>query len=105
MALFGDNADLARERIERWASQSTIVRASTEDIIWLYPETTIEQVAKRFLENGAKLVSISDGSYGAYAYTKENIAFRLSHKVEKSLTSDTVGAGDTLNAGSGDPTG
>ena len=95
----GDNADLARERIERWASQSTIVRASTEDIIWLYPETTIEQVAKRFLENGAKLVSISDGSYGAYAYTKENIAFRLSHKVEKSLTSDTVGAGDTLNAG------
>ena len=95
----GDNTKLALERIERWASQSSIVRASTEDIIWLYPETTIEQVAKRFLDSGAKLVSISDGSIGAYAYTSKHVAFRPAQVAIKNDGADTVGAGDTFNAG------
>lgn len=98
-AAIGDNSELALERLERWANSATIIRASTEDISWLYPEVTIDEVAQRFLSNGTHLVAITDGSAGAYAYTSSTSVYRPALVVDESERGDTVGAGDTFNAG------
>lgn len=98
-ATIGDDTQLAKERLERWASKSTIVRASTEDIFELYPETTVHDVAQRFLDLGTKLVTITDSGVGAFAFTQNAAVHSPAVPISKEDLGDTVGAGDTFNAG------
>ncbi|WP_105381319.1 carbohydrate kinase family protein [Neorhizobium alkalisoli] len=83
-------------RIRRMAAMSDIVKFSDEDLAWFGLEGDEETLARHWLHHGAKLVVVTRGAQGAAAYT-------ANHKVtvpsEKVTVVDTVGAGDTFDAG------
>ena len=73
-----------------------VVKASDEDIHWLYPDLDGAGVAARWLELGAELVVITAGTDGASAYRGE----RARHRAGRTITLvDTVGAGDAFMSG------
>ncbi len=94
--LMGDPAR-GRELVERSVSVSHVVKASREDVEWLYPGTGIEHVAARWLELGTLLVVITDGPGGAYVFRPGT---PVSHRCGRAVAVvDTVGAGDSFTAG------
>jgi fructokinase len=83
-------------RIRRMAAMSDIVKFSDEDLAWFGMEGDEDTLARHWLHHGAKLVVVTRGAEGAAGYT-------VNHKVEvpseKVTVVDTVGAGDTFDAG------
>ncbi|MER6572339.1 carbohydrate kinase [Streptomyces sp. NPDC001093] len=95
-ALLGD-PEHGREVVERSVGIAHLVKASREDIEWLYPDAPIERTAAHWLELGALLVVITDGPDGAHAFHAG--AGSLSSPGRKVAVVDTVGAGDAFTAG------
>lgn len=93
--LMGEAAT-TRQIVEENIKLADLVKASDEDVAWLYGQTDHGDVAAKWLELGAQLVVITLGAKGAVAYS-------MKHQVEvegQSVTvADTVGAGDTFSAG------
>lgn len=85
-----------RARIERMIARADIVKLSDEDLHWLMGAGGIESLARSILAKGPKLVFITEGAAGARAITASQNRFVAAHKV---TVADTVGAGDTFNAG------
>lgn len=85
-----------RARINRMMAAADIVKLSDEDLIWLEGEGDIAALARGLIERGTKLVFITEGATGAHCFTKDASYFEPSRRVE---VIDTVGAGDTFNAG------
>lgn len=85
-----------RARIERMIARADIVKLSDEDLHWLMGAGDIESLARSILAKGPKLVFITEGAAGARAITASQNRFVAAHKV---TVADTVGAGDTFNAG------
>ncbi len=83
-------------RIQRMMALSDIVKLSDEDLAWLEGEEDLAAMAQAILGRGTKLVLITQGAEGATGFTAEGSVFVASQKVE---VVDTVGAGDTFNAG------
>jgi fructokinase len=79
-------------RIDRMIAKADIVKLSDEDATWLYG--ALDPVA--ILAKGAKVVLITEGSKGATAYTAKGSVHVDAPKI---TVADTVGAGDTFNAG------
>lgn len=79
----------------KWISISTLVKASDDDIAWLYPGQDLLSVAKNWIQAGVHIVIITRGSRGLMAVTQEEIIEVPGVKVE---VVDTVGAGDTVGA-------
>ena len=77
-------------------SMSDIVKVSEEDLDWLEPRRPPESVACEWLASGAKIVVITLGSDGARAITD---TMDISVPAVAATVVDTVGAGDTFNAG------
>ncbi|MGR3502056.1 carbohydrate kinase family protein [Pseudaestuariivita sp.] len=81
-----------RSRIEAMLAVTDIVKVSDEDLDWLYPGAGPETL----LERGPRIVLMTKGADGAEAH-------RASGVVEvpgvPATVVDTVGAGDTFNAG------
>ena len=94
--LLGDPAR-ARPLIERFASVAHIVKASREDIDWLYPGAGQEQVSGHLLDLGALLVVITDGPRGAHLYRAGHPPVSCQGLQVK--VADTIGAGDAFTAG------
>lgn len=92
---FIKDAAAHRARIDRMIGMSDILKLSDEDLDWFGMEGT-EQAAKTWLDRGVKLVVITRGADGAVGYTKDHKTDVMGVKVE---VADTVGAGDTFNAG------
>ena len=87
-----------RNRLERMMAVSDIIKISDDDLAWLVgPEIKLETAATELLERGASVVILTRGAAGAVAYTKERDA--VSVKAPSVDVVDTVGAGDTFNAG------
>ena len=87
----------AREIIERSIGSSHVVKASRDDVEWLYPSIGLDHVGARWVELGASLVILTDGSQGAVAYRPDALALpRPGLTVD---VADTVGAGDAFTAG------
>ena len=84
------------ERIRNMMAAADIVKLSDEDLLWLEGEGDIAAHAKALIKRGTKLVLITQGAEGATAYTATSTVFVPSQKVS---VVDTVGAGDTFNAG------
>ena len=90
--VIGDPA-AARALALRHAAQAHVVKASDEDLAFLYPEDTVEQAARALAALGPALVVVTRGADGAFA---------LSHGVSASVPApktevvDTVGAGDSF---------
>ena len=87
-----------RARIERMVSASDIVKLSDEDLEWIAGAGDIATNARALLAKGPKLVLITQGSEGATAYHADYEVFVPTIPVDLS-NSDTIGAGDTFNAG------
>jgi fructokinase len=85
-----------RARIERMIARADIVKLSDEDLHWLMGAGDIASLARAILQKGPKLVFITEGAKGAHAFTATATRFVAA---EKATVVDTVGAGDTFNAG------
>lgn len=87
-----------RARLVRMLGFADIVKTSDEDLEWLFPNAkNIDDAISEMLALGPKVVLFTEGSKGATAYRDGKPAvFVPSEKVD---VVDTVGAGDTFNAG------
>jgi fructokinase len=85
-----------RARIERMISKADIVKLSDEDLHWLEGAGDLAQLSRGVLAKGPKVVFITEGASGARAVTATQDRFVAAQKV---TVVDTVGAGDTFNAG------
>lgn len=85
-----------RARIERMIARADVVKVSDEDLHWLEGKGETADLARSMLAKGPKLVCITEGSKGATGYTATHI---VSAPAPKVTVADTVGAGDTFNAG------
>jgi fructokinase len=109
-----------QKSVNKFASISTIIKASDDDIEWLYPNTSLEAVARNWLfatdgdgdgEGLTSLVVITKGADGIMSFTKQNNNNNIKNNkndmnihiinVKPSIqivVKDTVGAGDTVGA-------
>lgn len=85
-----------RARIERMVARADIVKLSDEDLHWLEGQGDILSLARAILAKGPKVVFITEGAKGARAVTATQDRFVAATPV---TVIDTVGAGDTFNAG------
>ena len=81
--------------VARFLQIADVVKASTDDIGWLYPDMNEFDVAKSWLEHGVRLVVITRGESGLVGITSEHMIEVPGIKVD---VIDTVGAGDTVGA-------
>ncbi|SOB85934.1 carbohydrate kinase family protein [Streptomyces sp. 1331.2] len=94
-ALMGERAAAVR-RVERCVALSDLVKASDEDLAWLYPGERPEAVAERWLSLGPSVVAVTLGAGGAFARTAEG--GRAQAPAVPVPVADTVGAGDSFMA-------
>ena len=73
-----------------------VVKVSQEDLHWLLPELSPEQVVDDWLSRGPTLVAVTLGSEGVLAGTSAGLRARRPGVSVKVI--DTVGAGDTFSA-------
>ncbi len=93
---FVTDEDATRARIERMMALADIVKLSDEDLFWLKGEGDIAKQVDQIRASGARIVLITEGAKGVTAYHNRGSLFVPSEKVD---VIDTVGAGDTFNAG------
>ena len=82
-------------KVEKWVAISSAVKVSDEDLNWLYPGKSIDEIIKNWLEVGVQLVVVTFGDKGITAYRKNE---QISVDAVKVVVADTVGAGDTVGA-------
>lgn len=85
-----------RSRIARMMALADIVKLSDEDLAWLAGHDDTDKAASEVLAEGTRLVCITRGSEGVTGYTSSGAVRVAARRVE---VVDTVGAGDTFNAG------
>lgn len=88
--------DAHRGRIERMAAQSDIIKFSDEDLEWFGMQGSHDELAQAWLKRGPKVVVITKGADGADGYTRHH---KVSVSGERVDVVDTIGAGDTFDAG------
>jgi fructokinase len=84
-----------RAAVEKWVEISSVIKLSDDDISWLYPDESIDEVAQRWIAHGASLVVVTRGAKGIIGYTEHGFEEVNGAKV---TVVDTVGAGDTVGA-------
>lgn len=82
-------------RMRRMLAMSDIVKVSDEDLAW-FGEGVFDEAAPRWLELGPKIVVMTRGGDGAVAVGPNG---RVEVPAVPVTVADTVGAGDTFNAG------
>lgn len=89
------DVNYAREQAEKFVALADVVKASNEDLEWLYPGQDHRESARRWLQLGPAVVVVTRGSKGPWAVTE-----RGECEVPATATSvvDTVGAGDSFMA-------
>jgi fructokinase len=91
-----EDADIARGRIDRLVERCDVVKVSDEDLRWIDPNHSPEQVARTWLGLGPSIVAVTMGDQGAFAMCAAGtvrVPARPVHVV------DTVGAGDAFMSG------
>lgn len=86
----------ARAQIETAIALSDVVKASDEDVAWLYDTEDVESVVDSWRELGPSLTVLTRGEEGAIGFS-ESGRVQVSPVVVDAV--DTVGAGDTFSAG------
>ena len=85
-----------RERILRMIELADIVKVSDEDLSWVMGQGSQSDLAAEMRALGPAIVLVTEGVDGATAYHEGGIVGVPATEVE---VVDTVGAGDTFNAG------
>jgi fructokinase len=88
--------DAYRARIGRMLARADIVKLSDEDLHWREGPGDLTALARGILARGPKVVFVTEGARGARAVTATLDVAAAARPV---AVVDTVGAGDTFNAG------
>lgn len=95
---FISNETSYRARLNRMVSVADVVKVSDEDLDWMESTpASPEAKAKSLLSKGPKAVIVTKGSAGASAYLANGAQVDVAAPHVSVV--DTVGAGDTFNAG------
>jgi fructokinase len=95
----GFDAAVERERVERINSISHIVKASDDDINWLYqlaPESSVDDIVWGWIGQSEQIVFVTRGPDGVSIYRKNKV--RIDVPSRAVMVQDTVGSGDTFCA-------
>lgn len=87
----------ARARAEDFVSLAHLVKASREDVEWLYPDRDVERVGAHWLGLGAVAVVITDAARGAHLFRADAAPVRRPGRPIRLM--DTIGAGDAFTSG------
>ncbi|HEY8700250.1 MAG TPA: carbohydrate kinase [Arthrobacter sp.] len=90
------DAATARDKAELFVAASDIVKASDEDLNWLYPDRTPDESLEAWLELGPAIVALTRGASGPVILSVKG---RVELAAEAVSVADTVGAGDSFMAG------
>jgi fructokinase len=93
---FFEDADDARSRVEAIVPQADVVKASHEDMRWLDPDSSPEELAAHWLAMGPAIVAVTFSALGSYAICAEGVERIPAFPTE---VVDTVGAGDAFMTG------
>lgn len=85
-----------RARLNRLLPLADIVKLSGDDLEWLYPDLSHEDAARAVLALGPRIVLQTGGAAGARAHWAGETVSAPAIRTE---VADTIGAGDTFNAG------
>lgn len=85
-----------RPAVERLVAAASVVKASEEDLTWLYPDTAPRLTAQRWARLGPPLVIVTRGPAGAIAWHRGRW---LACAAPAVAVVDTIGAGDGFTAG------
>jgi len=91
-ALLPDHPQAVRD-VEAFVALADLVKASDEDLAWLYPGVDPLEVARSWLQRGPSVVVVTAGARGAFGVTRSGVTQVRGRTVE---VVDTVGAGDTF---------
>jgi len=82
-----------RKAVEARVALADLVKASEEDIAWLYPDRDPADAMREWLKLGPTLCVLTRGGDGAEAFTMDA---HIAIAAPKIIVADTVGAGDSL---------
>ncbi|MEO0381224.1 MAG: PfkB family carbohydrate kinase, partial [Pseudomonadota bacterium] len=95
---FVSDHDGYRARLNALMGRADIVKLSDDDLHWIEPgEASLADKAEAILARGPKMFLLTEGSDGATAYLQGGRHVYV--PAQKADVVDTVGAGDTFNAG------
>ncbi|MEW1807843.1 carbohydrate kinase [Pseudarthrobacter sp. NPDC080039] len=93
------DVDYARQQAEKFVVLSDVVKASDEDLAWLYPGQDVLDSARKWLalggDEGPAMVVVTRGAEGPWGVCRAGEASVPAPKVD---VADTVGAGDSFMA-------
>lgn len=91
------DVDAYRARFQRWLRAADLMKLSDEDAALLSPGEDLAAAASGFLRGGPRAVVITRGGDGATLYREGKAPIAV--VPPKITVADTIGAGDTFNAG------
>ena len=95
---FIQDIELYRERIARMMAMTDIIKVSDEDLHWIVPKPlSLTDKVDALLKRGPSVVILTRGGEGATAFLLDGT--EVSVPAQRVDIVDTVGAGDTFNAG------
>lgn len=93
------DVDYAREQTEKFVALADVIKASDEDLAWLYPGIDPQESARRWLATGGTegpaVVVVTRGADGPWAVCA---AGEVAVQAPQVKVVDTVGAGDSFMA-------
>lgn len=93
---FIENSAAHRTRLARLFAMAAIVKLSSDDLSWLHPGASPAEAAGKILATGPRIVILTEGAEGATAWWRGDPVHVPAPSVS---VADTIGAGDTFNAG------
>ncbi|MCU0830507.1 MAG: carbohydrate kinase [Rhizobiaceae bacterium] len=90
------DAEAHRARMARLIAKADIVKVSDEDLAWLADGGNGEALIASWLSGATRVVTVTKGGDGVTAHTARGT---VSVPARRVTVADTIGAGDTFNAG------
>lgn len=88
--------DIWRSRVAEYAAFTDLLKISSEDLAFLYPDVPAANKAADWMDAGVKLVVVTDGSNDVAAWTSTGCTMRAKPPLGDVI--DTVGAGDSFQS-------
>lgn len=88
--------DAYRLSVERWLGLAALVKASEDDLQWLYPGVATDEVLHEWTRRGVTLGVVTRGDRGLAAVSDNGLTVEV--EARSIEVADTVGAGDTVGA-------
>lgn len=95
---FIEDAERYRARLDAMLTQADIVKVSDEDLAWIVPDgSSVTEKVAVLRRRGPAVVIVTRGGEGATGFLADGTEVQVS--AARVAVVDTVGAGDTFNAG------